>query len=117
MNTWVEQYLRLWTTGRQTNWAPLLPTAEFAHNSWKHEVTKVSPHCMLFGLEPQVNVKFLSDAAPVAVDRLQILSDTRKEAQMRLEALQKHKDDHKLHQLTQGDDVWLEAKNLVVKGS
>jgi hypothetical protein len=28
MNAWVEQYLRLWTTGRQTNWAPLLPTAE-----------------------------------------------------------------------------------------
>jgi hypothetical protein len=40
-----------------------------------------------------------------------------KEAQTRLEALQKHKDDWKPRQLTQGDDIWLEAKNLAVKGS
>ena len=72
---------------------------------------------MLFGLEPQVNIKFLSDAAPAAVNRLQILNDIRKEAQIRLEALQKHKDNYKPYQLMQGDDIWLEAKNLMVKGS
>jgi hypothetical protein len=70
MNAWVEGYLRHWTTGRQTNWATLLSMAEYAHNLWKHEVTKVSPHKLLLGLEPQVNVKFLSDIAPIAVDRL-----------------------------------------------
>jgi hypothetical protein len=90
--------------------------AEYAHNSWKHEVTKVSPHKLLLGLEPQVNVKFLSDVAPMAVDRLRTLEEARKEAQMRLETLQKSKDDRKPRQLTQGDDVWLKAKNLTVKG-
>jgi hypothetical protein len=64
-----------------------------------------------------VNVKFINDANPTSVDRLQILNEVQKEAQTRLEALQKHKDDRKPRQLTQGDDVWLEAKNLVVKGS
>jgi len=34
MNAWVEQYLRGWITGRQSNWAGLLPVAEYAHNSW-----------------------------------------------------------------------------------
>jgi hypothetical protein len=116
MNAWVEGYLRHWTTGRQMNWAVLLPMAEYAHNSWKHEVTKASPHKLLLGLEPQVNVKFLSDVAPTAVDRLRTLEEARKEAQMWLETLQKSKDDRKPRQLTQGDDVWLEAKNLVVKG-
>jgi hypothetical protein len=73
MNTWVEGYLRHWTTGRQTNWATLLSMAEYAHNLWKHEVTKASPHKLLLGLEPQVNVKFLSDIAPIAVNRLHTL--------------------------------------------
>ena len=87
MNTWVEQYLRKWTTGRQTNWAAFLPMAEYAHNSWKHEVTKASPHRLLLGFEPQVNVKFLSDVAPMAVDRLCTLEEARTEAQARLETL------------------------------
>jgi hypothetical protein len=73
MNAWVEQYLRCWTTGRQNNWAKFLAMVEYAHNSWKHEVTKLSPHKMLFGIEPQVNVKFVDDTNPTSVNRLQIL--------------------------------------------
>ena len=75
MNTWVEQYLRLWTTGRQTNWAMLLPMVEYAHNSWRHKVTKASPHKLLLGFKPQVNIKFLSDVAPMAVDQLHTLEE------------------------------------------
>jgi hypothetical protein len=75
MNAWVEQYLRCWTTGRQNNWAKFLAMAEYAHNSWKHEVTKLSPHRMLFGIEPQVNIKFIDDVNPTSVDRLQILNE------------------------------------------
>jgi hypothetical protein len=90
--------------------------AEYAHNSWKHEVIKVSPHKLLLGLEPQVNIKFLSGVAPTAVNRLCTLEEAQKEAQTQLETLQKSKDNCKSRQLTQGDDVWLEAKNLTVKG-
>jgi hypothetical protein len=97
------------------NWAALLPMAEYTHNSWKHEVMKVSPYKLLLGLEPQVNVKFLSNVTPMAVNRLHTL-EARKEAQTQLETLQKSKDDRRPRQLTQEDNVWLEAKNLVVKG-
>ena len=54
--------------------------AKYAYNSWKHEVTKSSPHKMLFGIEPQVNVKFVDDANLTSVDRLQILDEVQKEA-------------------------------------
>jgi len=57
------------------NWAMLLPMAEYTHNSWRHKVTKVSLHKLLLGFEPQVNVKFLSDVAPTAVDRLHTLEE------------------------------------------
>jgi RNase H-like domain found in reverse transcriptase/Reverse transcriptase (RNA-dependent DNA polymerase)/Integrase zinc binding domain len=39
MNAWVEQYLRPWTSNWPHDWAQLLPMTEFAHNSWKHDVT------------------------------------------------------------------------------
>jgi hypothetical protein len=98
------------------NWAALLPMAEYTHNSWKHEVMKVSPYKLLLGLEPQVNVKFLNDVVPTAVDRLYTLEEVRKEAQTWLETLQKSTDNCKPRQLMQEDNVWLKAKNLMVKG-
>jgi hypothetical protein len=101
---------------RQTNWAVFLPMAEYAHNLWKHKVMKASPYKLLLGFEPQVNIKFLSDIAPMAVDRLHTLEEAWIEAQMQLETLQKSKDSCKPRTLTQGDDVWLKAKNLAVKG-
>jgi len=116
MNAWVEQYLRQWTIGRQMNWATLLSMAEYAHNSWKHKVTKALPHKLLLGFKPQVNIKFLSDIAPMVVNWLHTLEEAQKEAQMWLETLQKSKDSCKPRQLMQGDDVWLKAKNLAVKG-
>ena len=38
MNAWIEQYLQPWTSGKPSAWSQLLPVAEFAHNSWKHNV-------------------------------------------------------------------------------
>src|SRR6266851_6327275 len=94
----------------------LLHMAEYTHNSWKHKVMKASPHKLLLDFKKQVNVKFLNDIAPMAVNQLCTLEEAQKEAQMQLETLQKSKDSCKPRQLTQGDDVWLEAKNLTVKG-
>ena len=44
MNQWIETYLRSFVNGRQNNWSALLPIAEFAHNTWKHEHTRHTPH-------------------------------------------------------------------------
>ena len=42
VNQELEQYLRAFTDVRQSNWASLLPVAEFAHNTRAHLSTKVS---------------------------------------------------------------------------
>jgi hypothetical protein len=117
MNAWVEQYLRAWTTGRQNNWAKLLPLAEYSHNSWKHDVTKHSPHELLMGIKPQVHVKFLNEDVPTSVDRIKQLEVTRQEVQKILEDLQGRKDARKITEMKEGDQVWLEGKNLHVKGT
>ena len=117
MNAWVEQYLRSWTTGRQNNWAKLLPLAEYAHNSWKHDVTRQSPHELLLGFKPQVHVKFMPTNVPSSIDRVTQLQKTRQETQRILEDLQRSKDGRKTTEMKVGDQVWLEGKNLSIKGT
>ena len=92
MNAWVEQYLRSWTTGRQNNWAKLLPLAEYAYNTWKHNVTRRSPHELLLGFKPQVHIKFMPTNVPSLIDRVTQLQKTRRETQRILEDLQRSKD-------------------------
>ena len=79
MNAWVEQYLRAWTTGRQNNWAKLLPLVEYSHNSWRHNITKHSPYKLLIGIKPQVHVKFLNKDVPTSINRIKQLKVTRQE--------------------------------------
>jgi hypothetical protein len=62
MNRWIEDYLRQFVSGRQDNWSALLPIAEFAQNSWKHEHTKHTPHELLIGMNPIVNITMPDDA-------------------------------------------------------
>ena len=116
MNAWVEQYLRAWVTGRQNNWAKMLPIAEFAHNSWKHDVTRHSPHELLTGVKPQVHVKFIPENVSAAIDRIKDLDQTRQEVQKILETSQKRKQARRLTEMSVGDKVWLEGKNLRVRG-
>ena len=117
MNAWVEQYLRPWTTSRQNNWARLLPIAEYAHNSWRSDTTRKSPHELLIGIKPQVNVKFLDDSTPATIDRLKTLETTRQEVQKLLEQRQQHKDSKKPTEMKVGEQVWLENRNLPAIGS
>ena len=70
MNAWIEQYLRPWTSIHPNQWAPLLPIAEYAHNSWKHEGTQRTPHKLITGSRPQVNIKLIDENVPSALHRL-----------------------------------------------
>ena len=116
MNAWIEQYLRPWTSQRQNNWAKLLPVAEFAHNSWKSDTMRKSPHKLLIGIKPQVNVKLIDENVPAALEWLQLLEEFRKEVQTWLEQLQKGKDVKVPTEMKVEDKVWLEGKNLSVTG-
>jgi hypothetical protein len=70
MNAWVEQYLQPWTSSLPRTWASMLPIAEFAHNSWKHDVTRKTPHELLTGTRPQVKVELIEENVPAVLDRL-----------------------------------------------
>jgi hypothetical protein len=117
MNAWVEQYLRAWVKGRQNNWARMLPLAEYSHNSWLHNSTRKSPHELLFGMKPQVHVKFLPKDTPSALERVIQLQEVRAHAQKLLEHIQKQKVDRKIMEMKVKDLVWLEGRNLHVRGS
>jgi hypothetical protein len=116
MNAWVEQYLRAWTIGKHT-WARMLPAAEYAHNSWRHDATRKSPHELLLGMKPQIHVKFIPEHVPSAETRIRDLERTRQQVQSILEAQQKRKQNRRLTEMKVGEQVLLEATNLNVRGT
>ena len=69
----------------------MLPMAKYAHNSWKHDITRRSPH-ELIGIKPQVHIKFLPETVPASADRIKQLEDMRQVVQKLLKALQQRKD-------------------------
>ena len=110
MNQWVETYLRSFVNSRQNNWSALLPLAEFAHNSWKHEKTKYSPHELITGNVPSAKLMPLDDSTPTAEARLKELSRARSDAQQLLEKRSKNNKEPRTLQVNQ--KVWLDARNL-----
>jgi len=117
MNTWLEQYLHLWTASQPTSWSRILPIAEFAHNLWRHDVTRRSPHELLFGIKPQVIQKHLDSPMPTAEMHLHLLDESRQIAQKLLAYVQNRKDDRKPTEMKVGDQVWLEGRNLSIAGN
>ena len=113
MNQWIENYLRQFVSGRQNNWSSLLPMAEFAHNSWKHEHTKHTPHELIFRVNPVASITAPDDAVPAAQERLKTLQEARSDAQ---KALQRRiKPLNVSRAFVPGDKVWLDAHNLPIK--
>ena len=92
MNAWIEQYLHPWTAGKPNAWSQLLPVAEFAHNSWKHNVAHKSPHKLLIGIKPQVILKHLESSTPATKQCLRLLDNARQSAQKLLQHVQNRKD-------------------------
>jgi len=117
MNAWLEQYLRPWTSSQPASWSKILPIAEFAHNSWRHDVTWRSPHELLFGMKPQVILKHLESPTPAAETRLHLLDEARQMAQKLLLHVQNRKDNCKATEMNEGDLVWLEGRNLAIAGN
>jgi len=117
MNAWIEQYLRPWTASQPTSWSKILPVAEFAHNSWRHNVARKSPHELLFGMKPQVILKHLDSPTPAAETRLKLLDEARQTAQKLLSHIQNRKDDRKITEMKEGGQVWLEGRNLSIAGN
>ncbi len=89
---------------------------EYAHNSWKHDTLKVTPHKLIMGMKPSVNIDLILDNMPATQERIQTLHQTRTNLQACLDQLQKVKDNRTPPQLTVGQRVWLEGRNLHIRG-
>ena len=51
-NQWVEQFLRIYTNGTQTDWSNWLPIAQYTHNAWPSDTTKKTPFELIMGFTP-----------------------------------------------------------------
>jgi hypothetical protein len=112
-NQWVETAIRFISDHHQTNWAPYLPIAQFAHNNWPSETTRKSPFFLLMGYHPRADWVSSSSPLPQVTLRLEQLKQARNTAQqLMIKAQQswvKHRDTPRYKE---GDQVWLEGKNL-----
>jgi hypothetical protein len=112
-NQWLEMAIRFITDEKQTNWAPYLPIAQFAHNNWPSDTTRKSPFFLLMGFNPRADWVHATSPIPRVTLRLGQLKEARDQARgFMIKAQQswvKHRD---MPKYKEGDQVWLEGKNL-----
>jgi hypothetical protein len=112
-NQWVETAIRFISDHHQTNWAPYLPIAQFVHNNWPSDTTRKSPFFLLMGYNPRADWVSAPSPLPQVTVRLEQMKQARDTAQqLMIKAQQswvKHRDTPKYKE---GDQVWLEGKNL-----
>ena len=118
-NQSIEQYLRAYANRIQNNWAKLIPMAELAYNSHEHSATKKAPFELLLGYLPTWPSEINPDPKiPTAEQRLLNMQLARKEATAALEIAeesmrtQQDKYGTKGPDFQEGNQVWLEGKNL-----
>jgi hypothetical protein len=112
-NQWLEMAIRFITDQKQRNWAPYLPIAQFAHNNWPSDTTRKSPFFLLMGFNPRADWVHATSPIPRVTLRLEQLKEARVQARNAMIKAQqswvKHRDTPKYKE---GDQVWLEGKNL-----
>jgi hypothetical protein len=112
-NQWVETAIRFISNYHQTNWAPYLPITQFAHNNWPSDTTRKSLFFLLMGYN--LCADWISAPSPLPqvtlhLEQLKQAQDTVQ--QLMIKAQQswvKHRD---MPKYKEGDQVWLEGKNL-----
>jgi hypothetical protein len=112
-NQWLETAIRFITDQKQKNWALYLPIAQFAHNNWPSDTTRKSPFFLLMGFNPRADWIHATSPIPKVTLRLEQLKEARIQAREAMIKAQqswvKHRDTPKYKE---GDQVWLEGKNL-----
>jgi hypothetical protein len=119
-NQTLEQYLRIYGTYNQDDWAEKLPMAEFAYNNAENASTGISPFFANKGYHPRSDFalhmvpKPDQDAADFAVDLSElhtILKERIANAQQKAE-IQYNKNHLPAPEFELGDRVWLKAENI-----
>ena len=113
-NQWLKQYLCIFTNFHQNDWSSWLPLAQYTHNAWPNATTKKAPFKLIMGHIPCVHQPNQATKSPTVEQRLQQVTETRRQA---LDSIRKAQEllTHSPSHFTpyqEGDQVWLEAKNL-----
>jgi hypothetical protein len=113
-NQFLGQFLRPWVNTQQDNWEPYLPIAEFAHNSWRNEMTRQTPLSILMGYEPQADISNTPTSIPILELRREVWKRAREDAHKFILQAQARWAQSKKEGRTfkEGDQVWLEGRNL-----
>jgi hypothetical protein len=114
-NQWLETAIQFITDQKQRNWAPYLPIAQFAHNNWPSDTTRKSPFFLLMGFNPCAD--WIHATSPIP--RVTLCLEQLKEAQVQahnamIKAQQSWVKHHDIPKYKEGDQVWLDGKNLRV---
>src|SRR5216684_1270064 len=114
LNQELEQFLRAFCNMRQSNWVPLLPFAEFAHNSHTHSTIECTPVEALMGFTPHsLPTQFNSPSTPFISKHLDFLSHLQTDllAAQKIASQNWSANSHPIpYQIR--DQVWLEGKNF-----
>jgi hypothetical protein len=112
-NQWVETAIRFISDYHQTNWAPYLPIAQFSHNNWPSDTTWKSPFFLLMGYHPCADWTSTSSPLLQVTLCLEQLEQARDMArQLMIKAQQSWVKHCNTPKYKEGDQVWLEGKNL-----
>jgi hypothetical protein len=112
-NQWLETAIRFITDQKQSNWAPYLPIAQFTHNNWPSDTTRKSPFFLLMGFNPRTDWIHATSPIPRVTLRLKQLQEARVQAcNAMIKAQQSWVKHHDIPKYKEGDQVWLEGKNL-----
>ena len=119
INQILEQYLRVFLDERQSNWADLLPLAEFAYNNAHQESIKTSPFFANYGFHPTlISIAHPVSQVPKADEYANLIQEVQEEAKAAMLIAQ---DRHKRYYdarhseepaIQVGDMVWLESTNI-----
>jgi Chromo (CHRromatin Organisation MOdifier) domain len=116
----VEQYLWIYGSSQQDDWANLLPLAQFVHNSWPNASTGKAPCELLWGANPIIHPSGKSTNVPALHQRQMWLKEAREHTQdairkaqeLWLKRRQRKKGQRHFYPFKKGQQVLLEGTNL-----
>jgi len=112
-NQWLEQYLRIFRNGAQTDWAKWLPLAQYTHNAWPSTAMGKAPFKLIMGHIPYTHIGKTHSLAPAINSRLTQTKAMRQAVQqaiMHMQQLTIRATKYKPFEEKQ--KVWLKATNL-----
>jgi hypothetical protein len=122
MNQEIEQYLRLFMSHQQDDWAKWIAIAEFLYNNKIHSLMKVSPFYANYGYHPRMGTEphqyTKVEAANEFVNQMKYIHEEVQAAMTKAQEEMKHYADYHCGEPPKyeaGQKVWLETENLNIK--